>query len=85
MISLKRLTWEGELTSNWDYVGFLKLMQEEAKFVVSDFQAFASSEDPALFLSCKFEYPVTKPLTKFLDEYNWLRSQRNLDTTTPPE
>lgn len=68
-----------------DYVGFLKLMQEEAKSVVSDFQAFAGSEDPALFLSHEFGYSITKPLTKFLDEYNWLRSQRNLDSITPPE
>jgi len=73
------------IESFWDYVGFLKLMQEEAKSVISDFQAFAGSEDPALFLSRKFGYSVTKPLTKFLDEYNWLCSQRGLDTSTPPE
>lgn len=74
-----------KIESLWDYVGFLKLMQEEANSVISDFQASAGSEDPALFLSNKFDYRITKPLTKFLDEYNWLRSQRNLDTVTPPE
>jgi len=73
------------IESPWDYVGFLKLMQEEAKSVVSDFQAFAGSDDPALFLSRKFKYSITKPLTKFLDEYNWVRSQRNLDKCTPSE
>ena len=78
--------WERKMIESvWDYVGFLTLMEEEAKSVVSDFQAFAASSDPALFLSRKFEYSVTKPLTKFLDEYNWVCRQRNLDTSTPPE
>lgn len=78
--------WKGKMIeSSRDYVGFLKLMQEEAKSVVSDFQAPAGGKDPALFLSRKFEPSITKPLTKFLDEYNWLCSHRNLDTCTPPE
>lgn len=78
--------WEHKMIESlWDYAGFLKLMQEEAKSVISDFQASAGSEDPALFLSGKFDYPIPKPLPKFLDEYNWLRSQRNLDIVCPPE
>ena len=72
------------IESFWDYVGFLKFMQEEAKSVISDFQASVGSGDPELFLSRKLEYPIAKPLTKYLDEYNWLRSQTNLDTATPP-
>jgi hypothetical protein len=73
------------IESPWDYTGFLKLMQEEAKLVISDFQTLVGGEDPALFLSDKFDYPIPKQLTKFLDEYNWIRSQRNLDTVQPPE
>jgi hypothetical protein len=73
------------IESLWDYVGFLKLMQEEAKSVLSDFQASIGGEYPEVFLSRQFEYPITKSLPKFLDEYNWLCSQRNLDTSTPPD
>jgi hypothetical protein len=68
-----------------DYSGFLKLMQEEAMSVISDFQALGYSEDPALFLSDKFGYLIPKALSKFLDEYNWIRSQRKLDIVRPPE
>lgn len=68
-----------------DYVSFLKSMQEEARSVISDFQASVGSGDPALFLSEKFGYSIPKVLPKFLDEYNWLRNQRNLDTVCPPE
>jgi len=73
------------IESFWDYTGFLKLMQEEARLVISDFRALVGSEDPALFLSGKLGYSVPKSLPKFLDEYNWLRSQRNLDVVRPPE
>jgi hypothetical protein len=72
------------IQSSFDYVGFLKLMQEEAKSVTSDFEALVGSGDPALFLSEKFGYSIPKTLPKFLDEYNWLCSQRNLDTISPP-
>jgi len=78
--------WEHKMIESlWDYAGFLKLMQEEAGSVISDFQASAGNEDPALFLSRKFGYPIPKTLAKFLDEYNWLRSQKNLDIVSPPE
>jgi len=68
-----------------DYAGFLKLMQEEARSVISDYQASVGSGDPAFFLSENLGYSIPKVLTKFLDEYNWLRNQRNLDTVSPPE
>ena len=68
-----------------DYAGFLKLMQEEARSVISDFQSSVGSEDPALFLSGKFGDAIPKALPKFLDEYNWIRSQRGLDRMCPPE
>jgi len=78
--------WEHKIIESLsDYAGFLKLMQEEAKSVISDFQASVGSEDPALFLSEKFGYRIPKVLPKFLDEYNWLRNQRSLDTVCPPE
>lgn len=78
--------WEHKMIESlWDYAGFLKLMQEEARSGISDFQAQVGSEDPALFLSGKFGGAIPKTLPKFLDEYNWLRSQRNLDIVCPPE
>lgn len=83
---IARRFWEHKRIESYrDYVGFLKLMHEEAKSVILDFQAYMGNEEPGLFLSRKFEYPVTKPLTKFLDEYNWFLSQRNLVTAIPPE
>jgi len=75
----------GMIKSYWDYAGFLKLMQEEARSVISDFQASVDDKDPALFLSNKFGYSVPAALPKFLDEYNWVRSQRNLSVMRPPE
>jgi hypothetical protein len=62
------------IKSLWDYTGFLKSMQEEAKSIISNFQALVGSGDPARFLSDKLNYPILKPLIKFLDEYNWLRT-----------
>jgi hypothetical protein len=75
----------GMIKSFSDYAGFLKLMQEEARSVISDFQASMGGKDPALFLSGKFGDDKPKALPKFLDEYNWIRSQRNLDRMCPPE
>ena len=75
----------GMIKSFWDYAGFLKLMQEEARSVISDFWASMGGKDPALFLSGKFGDDKPKALPKFLDEYNWIRSQRNLDRMCPPE
>ena len=78
--------WKDKMIESfWDYAGFLKLMQGEARSVMSDFQASVGSEDPALFLSSKFGYSLAKSLPKFLDEYNWFCSQRNLNTARPPE
>jgi len=78
--------WQHKMiASSNDYVGFLKLMQEEARSVISDFQASVGNGGPALFLSGKCDDAIPKALPKFLDEYNWLRSQRNLDTACPPE
>ena len=74
----------GMIGSLWDYVGFLEVMQREARSAVSSFQAFAGSGDAALFLSQELGYPVTKQLAKFLDEYNWVCSQRSLRTCIPP-
>jgi hypothetical protein len=58
---IARRFWEHEMIESlWDYAGFLKLMQGEARSVISDFQASAGSEDPALFLSGKFGYSVPR-------------------------
>jgi hypothetical protein len=80
-----RLWKQKRIDSYWDYLSFLKFMQEEAKSLVSDSQAYIGNEEPEIFLSRKFGYPITKPLTKFLDEYNWFLSQRKLVTAIPPE
>jgi len=60
-------------------------MQEEAKSLISDSQAYIGNEEPEIFLYRKFGYSITKHLTKFLDEYNWFLSQRKLVTAIPPE
>jgi hypothetical protein len=79
-------TWQRRrIKSLWDYVGFLKVMQTEAKSVTSDFKASLGGDDPALFLSSKFGYTPAKTLAKYLDEYNWVCSQRNIDRVTPPD
>jgi hypothetical protein len=66
------------------YLEFLAWMGDEGRSVISGFDKLKIGGDPAGFLSQKFGYSPGKTLAKFLDECNWVRTQRQLKTLTPP-
>jgi len=54
------------------YLSFLIKTQEEAKAVIADFNKLYPSYQLATYLSKKLGYPTTRPLTKLIDQYNWI-------------
>jgi hypothetical protein len=66
------------------YPEFLAWMGDEGRSVISGFEKLKIGRDPAAFLSQKFGYSPGKTLAKFLDECNWVKTQRQLKRLTPP-
>lgn len=54
------------------YLEFLSEMQIKAREAVKDFKQLLLPGSPESFLSQRLGYPTTRPLTKFVDEYNWI-------------
>lgn len=54
------------------YLVFLQEMQTQAQEVMSDFQQLSLPGRPEEYLSKKLGYSYTRPLTKLLDDYNWM-------------
>ena len=65
------------------YLEFLKAMQQHAVEVIKDFQHRNLSEKPSEFLSQKLGYTFSRPLTKFLDDYNWVTITRKWPPNIP--
>ena len=65
------------------YLEFLKAMQQHAVEVTEDFHQLNLQGQPAEFLSYKLGYTFTRPLTKFLDDYNWVTITRNWPQDIP--
>jgi len=54
------------------YLEFLKAMQKEAIESLNDFERLSLPGRLEEFLSHKLCYESTRPLTKFIDDYNWV-------------
>lgn len=65
------------------YVEFLQIMQDHAREVISDFEQFSLPGSIAQFLSQSLGYPNVRPLTKFLDDYNWVTITKDWSPTIP--
>jgi len=65
------------------YLEFLHDMQREAVEVLNDFQKLGLSGRPEEFLSQMLNYSGIRPLTKLIDDYNWVTITREWPKTPP--
>lgn len=65
------------------YLEFLQEMQSQAKEVIEDFNVLSLSGSPESLLSQRLGYQSIRPLTKFLDEYNWITITREWPSSPP--
>jgi hypothetical protein len=82
--------WDGAIQSAYGksgepsaYLEFLEAVQIQAKEVTDDFKQFSLPGSTESFLSQKLGYRITRPLTKFLDEYNWMTITRKWPPIPP--
>ena len=61
-----------ELVGAEGYLEFLREMQTQAKEVIREFKELSLPGSPESFLSQRLGCPITRPLTKLLDMYNWM-------------
>lgn len=62
----------GKSLGSEGYLEFLQEMQHHAKEAIAEFQQLSLPGTPAQFLSQQLGYKGVRPLTKFLDDYNWV-------------
>jgi len=65
------------------YLEFLKAMKQHAIEVIEDFHQLNLPGQPAEFLSRKLGHTFSRPLTKFLDDYNWVTITRKWPRNIP--
>lgn len=65
------------------YVKFLQIMQDHAQEATSDFEELALAGSIAEYLSQSLGYHNVRPLTKFLDDYNWVTITKAWSPTIP--
>lgn len=70
--------WDADIQSAYGkagpqgYLEFLCGMQSDAKEIISDFRRLSLGAAPDEFLSQQLGYDCVRPLTKFIDDYNWI-------------
>jgi len=65
------------------YLEFLQEMQEKAEEIIADFQRLSLPGGPAEFLSAQLGYKGIRPLTKLLDDYNWVTITKGWPSIAP--
>ena len=65
------------------YLEFLQEMQNQAKEIIADFQRLSLFGTPAEFLSTQLGYRDIRPLTKLLDDYNWVTITKGWPSVAP--
>lgn len=65
------------------YLEFLQEMQSQAKEAIGGFNRLCLSGSPESFLSQRLDYQSIRPLTKFLDEYNWVTITKKWPSSPP--
>jgi hypothetical protein len=65
------------------YLEFLQEMQNQAKEIIADFQRLSLAGTPAEFLSAQLGYEGIRPLTKLLDDYNWVTITKGWPSVAP--
>lgn len=65
------------------YLTFLKCSQESAQRTIEDFKRRQQQESLEYYLSQRLGYRTTRPLTKFIDDCNWVFITKNWPETPP--
>jgi len=65
------------------YLEFLQEMQKQAKEIIADFQRLSLARGPAEYLSAQLGYKGVRPLTKLLDDYNWVTITKGWPSIAP--
>lgn len=65
------------------YLEFLKAMKQHAIEAIEDFKQRNLRGQPSEFLSRELEHTFNRPLTKFLDDYNWVTITRGWPQNIP--
>lgn len=68
---------------SYGYIEFLRIMQRNAIELTEDFQRLSLSGTPAELLSQQLGYDYVRPITKFLDDYNWATITRAWPQSIP--
>jgi hypothetical protein len=65
------------------YVDFLQVMQREANEALNDFKELGLSGRLEEYLSQKLGYKTARPLTKLIDDFNWVTVTRKWPESIP--
>jgi hypothetical protein len=65
------------------YLEFLQEMQNHMKESIADFKRLSLPGTPAEFLSAKLGYKGVRPLTKLIDDHNWVTITKGWPSTPP--
>lgn len=74
---------QGKLSGSRGYLEFLQDMQNQIKEIISDFHQLSLAGTPDEFLSVQLGYQGIRPLTKFLDDYNWAVISKGWPSVAP--
>lgn len=82
--------WDSDIRSEYTelpeaegYLEFLRKIQTQAKEVIREFKELSLPGSPESFLSQRLGYPITRPLTRFLDMYNWMTITEKWPSSPP--
>ena len=65
------------------YLEFLQEMQVYVQEIIADFEQLSLPSTPAEFLSQHLGYKGVRPLTKFVDDYNWVTATKGWPLELP--
>ena len=65
------------------YLEFLQAMQIQAKEAIANFKILYPSSSIEAFLSEKIGYSTPRPLTKLIDQFNWITSTKSWPDSLP--
>ena len=83
------MMWDDPIRAKYDsggphsYLKFIQEMQIQTKEAVADFMTLGLSGKPEEFLSQQLGHATIRPMTKFIDEYNWITITRGWPLAAP--
>lgn len=78
-----RLKYCGFAWGSLAYLDFLKKMQEEIEEANKDYKKYHKKAPIEEFLSTQLGYNYVRPLTKYIDDYNWITITKGWPTSPP--